>query len=217
MTSLNGFVFLYRRMLEWGWYKNSVVKDVFLHLLLTANYKETKWQNEILKKGEVVTSVKSLSESLGFSTQQVRTALNKLKLTNEISVRTTNKYSVITVLNWEFYQCLESKGTARGTSNPTINQQQRNKDNNYKKRQAVVKLCDVEKYAQEKRLNVNPTDFFSYYESRGWKCNGESITDWKKLLHSWAENERSLYAGGYNTKNMLVEEKPAYLGGDKDV
>jgi len=34
----------------------------------------------------------------------IRTALNKLKLTGEITVRSTSKFSLITLVNWEEYQ-----------------------------------------------------------------------------------------------------------------
>lgn len=39
MTALNGFVKLHRKMIEWGWYSDFVVKDVFLHILMVAAYK----------------------------------------------------------------------------------------------------------------------------------------------------------------------------------
>ena len=29
-----GFIKLYRKMLEWGWYDDGPTKDVFIHLLL---------------------------------------------------------------------------------------------------------------------------------------------------------------------------------------
>ena len=82
---------------------------MFLHLIFTANFKDVPWENTVIKRGQVVTSYKSLAEDLGFTIRQVRTAINKLKSTREIAVKATNKYSIITVVNWEDYQTDEEK------------------------------------------------------------------------------------------------------------
>ena len=52
---LNGFIKIYRSMLKWEWYEDVNTKAVFLHLLLTANFKDTKWQGITIKRGEVIT------------------------------------------------------------------------------------------------------------------------------------------------------------------
>ncbi|MCM1364638.1 MAG: hypothetical protein NC122_04980 [Faecalibacterium sp.] len=127
-NSLNGFIKLHRKLVAWGWYQDYVVKDVFLHLLLTANYKDTSWRDVTLKEGQVVTGTKKLADDLGFSRQQVRTALDKLKSTKEITIKATNKYSIITIVNWEDYQSSEEKATNTSTKSatneqPTSNQQ----------------------------------------------------------------------------------------------
>ena len=59
-SSLNGFIKLHRKLVAWGWYQDYVVKDVFLHLLLTANFRDTQWMGVTLKKGQLVTSYKHL-------------------------------------------------------------------------------------------------------------------------------------------------------------
>ena len=44
MTALNGFVKLHRKMIEWGWYSDCVVKDVFLHILMVAAFKPGQYR-----------------------------------------------------------------------------------------------------------------------------------------------------------------------------
>ena len=83
MQTLNGFIKVHRKLIQWGWYQDHVVKDLFLHLLLTASFKESEWMGRTIQKGQVITSNKHLAEELGFSVQQIRTALNKLKSTGE--------------------------------------------------------------------------------------------------------------------------------------
>lgn len=105
--SINGFVKIYRKMTKWRWYGDDVTKSVFLHLLLTANFKEKSSENITLKPGQVITSVRKLSKDLRHTERQTRTALNRLKSTHEITVTATNRYSLITLVNWEKYQVFD--------------------------------------------------------------------------------------------------------------
>ena len=104
MQVLNGFVKIHRKLLQWGWYQDNVVKGVFIHLLLTAAFRDTTWRNIEIKRGQVVTSYKNLSNDLGFSVQQIRTAISKLISTGEITRTSTNRNIILTVENWEDYQ-----------------------------------------------------------------------------------------------------------------
>ena len=99
-----GWIKLYRKITNWEWYSDINVRILFIHLLLSVNHKENKWRGKTIKKGQRITSVKHLSEETGLSVHQVRTALDKLDSTNDITIKTTNKNTIITVANWEFYQ-----------------------------------------------------------------------------------------------------------------
>lgn len=134
-SSLNGFIKLHRKLVAWGWYQDYVVKDVFLHLLLTANFKDSQWMGVTLKKGQLVTSYKHLSEDLAFSVRQVRTAIDKLKSTGEITTEATNRFTIITVVNWEEYQLFDEKMTSEATSNQTNERQTSDKQATNKRQQ----------------------------------------------------------------------------------
>ena len=124
MGNLNGFVKLHRKMIEWGWYSDCVVKDVFIHILMVATFKPTKYLGHDLKPGQAVIGRKKLAKELGFSEQQIRTALKKLESTGEISLFSTNKFTIATVENWEFYQGGDDEDNQQSTNNqPTNNQQ----------------------------------------------------------------------------------------------
>ncbi len=126
MGGLNGFIKIHRKLIEWGWYSNSVVKDVFIHILMIATFKEGYYQGQKLNPGDAIIGVKRLADELGFSVQQVRTALKKLESTKEISLKSTNRFTVATVVNWEFYQLQDGLPTneQQTDNNPLTNEQQ---------------------------------------------------------------------------------------------
>lgn len=101
---MEGWIKLYRKMTEWQWYKNPVVRVVFEHLLLTANREDKYWNDILIRKGQVVTSCRHLASNTGLSVQQVRTAILKLKSTQDITYKSTNKYTLITIVNYDKYQ-----------------------------------------------------------------------------------------------------------------
>lgn len=149
---MEGWVKLFRKLIEWEWYKDKNVKILFLHLLLTANYEDKEWKGEIIKKGQLVTSRDKLSKELGLSDQELRTALKKLKSTGEISIKSTNKYTIITIENWDKFQ--EKKQVdEQPTNNQQNNQQTTNNSANEltnKKDDESIGNSDVEENKEKK-------------------------------------------------------------------
>lgn len=99
-----GWVKVYREFTEWEWYSNVNVSRVFFHLLLTANHKETKWQGQVILPGQKVTSYENLAAETNLSVKQVRVALDKLKASGTVAVKRTNRFSIISIVNWRKYQ-----------------------------------------------------------------------------------------------------------------
>lgn len=95
-------------MLDWEWYDDGNVVRVFLHLLLTANFEPKNWHGITIERSQVATTVLNLANQLHLSPKQVRTALEKLKNTNEIDTQTANKYTLITICKYADYQTQET-------------------------------------------------------------------------------------------------------------
>lgn len=132
-----GFILLYRQITEWEWYKNPNTFRVFLHCLLMANFTDGRFEGQDIKRGQFVTSLPSLSKQTRLSIQQVRTALDHLKSTGEITDRIFPKYRVITVVKYNDYQQDNRQSNSQSTGNQqasnsqsTGNQQQYNNNNN---------------------------------------------------------------------------------------
>lgn len=128
MSEPSTYIKLDRNILTWGWYTDVNTKAVFIHILLTANIKECKFLGVTVKRGQLVTSYPSLANSLNMSIQAVRTAINHLKSTGEITAKIYPKFSLITVVNYDRYQDkLTGKSTGNqqaSNSQATGNQQQ---------------------------------------------------------------------------------------------
>lgn len=99
-----GSIKLFRQFRDWEWYQDVNVKSLFIELLLVAQFKDTKWQNIPINRGQLVISLARLSESTGLSVHQVRTALDKLESTGEIKKQVTNRFSLITICNYDKWQ-----------------------------------------------------------------------------------------------------------------
>lgn len=167
MGNLNGFVKLHRKMIEWGWYSDCAVKDVFIHILMVATFKPTKYLGYDLKPGQAVIGRKKLAKELGFTEQQIRTALKKLESTGEISLFSTNRFTIATVENWEFYQGDSETDNQQITNNqPTDNQQITNNQPHLKN---VKKDKNVKNVKKDIYIGVPPelkTAFMEFAEMR---------------------------------------------------
>ena len=117
-----GFLPLWRKITDWGWYKEGNTARVFIHLLLKANREQKYYLGHLIKPGQVVAGRKKLSVDLGLSEQQIRTALNHLKSTNEITTQSTSKFSIITLTNWGKHLPQNYSKTRKSTSELTSNQ-----------------------------------------------------------------------------------------------
>lgn len=99
-----GYVRLYRSLLNWEWYTDEHTKTVFIHLILTANYETQQWRGITVNRGQRIYSRASLAQELRMSERSIRTALNHLISTGEVTNQTTPQYSIITIKNYDEYQ-----------------------------------------------------------------------------------------------------------------
>lgn len=92
-----GFVKFYRTIPQREWFGDDETLKVYVFLLCSIAVEDFETAGRTFRKGQFVTSVKKLSEQCRLSVRQTRTALEHLKATNDITICTTSKYSIITV------------------------------------------------------------------------------------------------------------------------
>lgn len=118
-----GFVLMHRALIEWEWYKTPNMVQVFLHFLLKANHKAQKWQGIDVIEGSFISGRHKLSYETGLSQQSIRTCIKRLISTNELTIKTTTKYTVFTINSWKKYQSKNQSTSKLTNEQPTTNQQ----------------------------------------------------------------------------------------------
>ncbi len=127
---MEGWIKLHRKFTKWEWFNDSNMVHLFLYLLLQSNHEPNRWKGIEVDRGQIITGLKSLSKNTGISIQSIRTSLDRLISTGEITRKPTNKYSIITIYKYDDYQLIE--GDANNQNNKlsnkqlTINQQSTN-------------------------------------------------------------------------------------------
>lgn len=203
----NGYIKLRRSLTGWRWYKDGNVLRLWVHLLISANYEACSFQDREVKRGELVTSLKSLSEQTGMTVKEIRTALDKLKRTGEITTQSNRHYTLISVKNYDAYQSDAPLDTGKPTANqgqtegkPTANQGQ-SKGNNERKQESKKARKQEERGARAPDLS---------------RFHGEllrAVQDW--LRYKAERKEPYTQTGG---EKMLSEiENRAKKHGDKAV
>lgn len=150
----NGWIKIHYNLLNWEWYDDINTKTLFLHLLLMANWKDKKWHGILIKRGSFITSLGKLANQTGLSVQNVRTSLNKLKSTNEITSKTNNKYTYITINNFNDYQETTNKLTnnQQTTNKQLTTTEERKKDKNIKESIKENKKSNKLRFPKEDEL-----------------------------------------------------------------
>lgn len=110
---------------------------------MRANYKECDviigYQTIHLMPGQFIFGLNSASKDLRLSIQSLRTCLDYLKRSENITVQSTNKYSIITIVNWDTYQSVGDESNSQDNTIATNQQQTNNKPTTTDKKVKKVK------------------------------------------------------------------------------
>lgn len=103
-----GWIKMHRQALHNGWLQNHGLWAFWSYCLMKASHKPTTvmvgYQRVDLEAGQFVFGRQQAAADLAMTERQVRTCLTRLISTNNLTVKATNKFSVITVVNWHSYQ-----------------------------------------------------------------------------------------------------------------
>lgn len=215
MSQGNGWIKLHRKIENWEWFQDGNTFLLFIHLVLKANHTDQQWQGTMVKRGQAITGRTQLAKITGLSEQQVRTSLNKLKSTGEITSQTTNRFSVITINNYDTYQEDNQPTNKRVTSNqPTDNQQittnknEKNEKNEKNDKNNTV-TSEFINSLKSKYPNVDITNEWEKLQDY-CKATGKSYKDYQAALRNWVRRESEKKGGThgtYQSKNQPIAGK----------
>lgn len=141
MTDEQGWVKIHRKSLASSVWGDPVTWMVWCWCLMRANRANADFpfngKDVHLRRGQFITGRRSATAELPISESQYRTRLDYLKSTNRIRVHITNKFSIITIVNYGYYQDDIRKTANRIAYKSPTNRQQiatNNKDKNDKKK-----------------------------------------------------------------------------------
>lgn len=218
---MDGFIKLHRKILNWEWYTDVNTFALFIECLFEANYVDKKWKGIEVKRGSFITSYSKLAKNTGLSVQQVRTSLNKLISTQCITKSSQSKYTMITVLNYDKYQSINTIDNNQITNNQQTNNKQITTTKERKERKNIKKdknrerqerdgapesmgitaptLKEVQAFVQKKKLKFKPESFYYYYESNGWMVKDKPMRNWKAMAMRWNSTENEVQTAAHKT------------------
>lgn len=113
-----GWIKLHRQILSSKYGSDLEMIGLFSALLLMANHKDNYTKDgSLIKKGQLMTSQLKLSTHFGIDRVAMRRRLRKLEYSQQIEQQTSNKNTIITILNWDKYQSSEHQTNTKRTSN----------------------------------------------------------------------------------------------------
>ena len=120
-SNRQGFISLHRAVLDWEWYGDINTSRLFIHLLLTAEYKDTTWRGRPIKRGQRACSLTELSKETRLTIRQTRTSLSRLQTTREVTCEKSSKGTVITINSYDKYQTATREMAVERQANDTPN------------------------------------------------------------------------------------------------
>ena|GEM_PF-723188 len=151
---MDGWIKIHRKITDWEYYGDPNTFRIFFHCLVSANYEDKQWQGINVNRGSFVTTTSDLSKTLSMTPMQVRTSLKKNVQANTISIESTNKYTIIHVLNFESYQT--SENGEQQTKTPKLNKQ--NNKQNKSVNGSISNGCDTKLFTNNKQNNNQITN-----------------------------------------------------------
>jgi len=183
----NGWIKLHNKFLGWGWLHKPEMVSIFIYLLLTANYEEKVWQGQKIKRGQTIIGREKLSKILGLSPRTIRTCMTRLKTTSEITTETTNRYTLVSILNYDKYQDkTTSKTTSETTNKRPANDQQTTTPKEVKKIRSKEDKKNTSPVGDPLHLEVK--ELFDHYTVEYAK----KITAREKPIFNWGRCEKSV-------------------------
>jgi len=195
----DGFVLLSRKIFSSKTFSslNAIQKLITIYLILMANHKDNQWWDNHekkfieIKRGSFITSIEQIKKKIKdklVTPKKIRLILSTLEKMEFLAIKTTNKYTLVTILKYDLYQngdnykgkqkgkLRASKGQGKGKLRAT-NKNVKNVKNDNKDIKKERQVSD-DKNTEKPKKETDPLEF-SFTD----KCWYE-LTDWRIKMFS---------------------------------
>lgn len=201
------YIKLCDKIVDWEWFTDGNMLKVWLYLLVKAQYADGKYRGVEVKRGQLLTGRKLIANETRLSEQQVRTCINRLKSSGQITIESTNQYSLITIVKYDDYQGSDSYNIQQiiqpanlpiTNDQPTDNQRitTYKKDKKEKKEKEYIYLGEFQnvKFTAdelEKLKSEFPRDYQDRIERVSAYCasTGKKYKNYLATIRNWARKD----------------------------
>ena len=118
-----GYIKDWRKSLDHPLFKKPLIWHFWGYCLKKAQHKDCQCfiNGRVIdvKRGSFVFGRKRAAEETGLTERQIRTAILHLVKLQNLTIKSTNKYSIVSIVNWEAYQQDESKSDQQNDQGAT--------------------------------------------------------------------------------------------------
>ena len=133
---MEGWIKLYRKLIENPIFLKPELLQLFIYCLLKANHETQRiifnGQEIEIKSGQFITGREVMGRDLKQNPITTYKRLKVLENLQILNIKSNNRFSVVTVLNWELYQSEEMKRNSKRNNKGTTKEQQGNTNKNDK-------------------------------------------------------------------------------------
>ena len=227
---MDGWLKLYRSILDSAVFQDAEVLKVWIWLICNVAFEQhdTICYGKVItiKPGQIATGRKKIAQCTDLNENKVYRALTALKSLGNIEIKSTNKYSIITVVNWDKYQEENGKRTSceqQTNSKTTTEEQQLNskttqhKNGKNGKKEKEIYMCSFFDRAWDLFPNKKGKSAVSKKAMRELAEAGETVVidaieNYKAEIQRKGTEEKYILHGStfFNGRwrDYVVEDKP---------
>lgn len=163
-----GYIKFWRRTLDSEIWKNQKLFRFWTYCLLKATHQPivsvVGYQNIDLLPGQFIFGRKKAAKETSLSEREIRTCLDYLIKSQNLTSKTTNHYTILTVVNWGIYQSKENANDQQTTSKrPATLENSTNKTTSNKK---ILTIEKSRTYQIEENTNGQQNDQHHFSDLR---------------------------------------------------
>jgi hypothetical protein len=178
--AVEGYVKLWRKSMESAVFKNANVWKFWCWCLMKATHKPVQilvgYQRVDLVPGQFIFGRAKASKELRLSEREIRTCVDTLSKLENMTIKATNKFSIISICNWDTYQNGKNE-------NDQHNDQQATNKRPTSDHKQEYKECKEEKTSSPGNNGDGYSEdfkiFWKAYPRRAGK--GKAFAQWKKV------------------------------------